>query len=217
MDYTIDTVVETKKSVDWSTYAVTLRFTDQEIIRDIIKLYNHGAPFAVDTTYSTGVFWKGLPQPTLKFDIAPQIEGVTKADARCLPLGDCSVSSVMFDPPFVMKNTTTRIPNGIIEIRFSGYKNAKSLWGFYGDALKEFYRILEPNGIVAFKCQDVVSSGRQWWSHIEVYRMAIETGFVAKDLFIKGRKSVMWSPNMANQKHAKKNHSFWWVFKKGDR
>lgn len=203
--------------VDWSTYAVTLRYSDQEILRDAMKLYNGDKPFTADVTYSKGAMWKGLAAPALKFDLFPQSPDVVKTDCRDLPLLDCSIDSIVFDPPFVMKDTTNRVPNGIIETRFSGYKDAKTLWGFYGDSLREFYRVLEIGGIVAFKCQDVVSSGRQWWSHIEVYRMAIDCGFVAKDLFVKGRKSIMWTDSWKNQQHAKKNHCFWWIFKKGGR
>jgi hypothetical protein len=199
---------------EWSDKAVSLNYNESAIIAAIIKLYNADQPFAVDATYSTGRMWTKLPQPLMRFDLYPQGDDVQQADARALPLADSSVGSVMFDPPFVMKDTTTRVPNGIIECRFTGYKNAADLWGMYGAALTEFYRVLTPGGIVAFKCQDVVSSGKQWWSHIKVYEMATALGFVGRDLFVLGRKSVMWSPNMRNQKHARKNHCYYWVFEK---
>ena len=49
----------------------------------------------------------------------------------------------------------------------------------------------------------------------QVLEMAKAMGFYAKDLFILVRNNVLWSPNMENQQHARKNHSFYWVFKKG--
>lgn len=206
--------VHVDERVAWNDMATTLEFDEQRIIKAIMKLHNNGQPFDVDPTYSKGVFWRGLPEPRHKFDINPQVEGVTQGDARSLPLDDESVGSVMFDPPFVVAPSPKP---GIIRDRFSCYYNAAELWGMYGEALAEFWRVLRPAGIVAFKCQDMVSSGRQWWSHIEVYRMATELGFYGKDLFVLGRHNVLWSPNMKNQRHARKNHSYYWVFQKGGR
>lgn len=176
---------------EWSDKAVSLNYNESAIIAAIIKLYNADQPFAVDATYSTGRMWAKLPQPLLRFDLYPQIDGVQQADARALPLASASIGSIMFDPPFVMKDTTNRIPNGIIECRFAGYKSAAELWSMYGDALAEFHRVLAPGGIVAFKCQDVVSSGRQWWSHIKVYEMATALGFTARDLKNGGKPLVL--------------------------
>lgn len=199
---------------EWGDKALTLYFDERKLLRAMKNLYTAGGPFDADVTYSTGSMWEGLQQPLQKFDLHPQVEGVIEADARCLPLAAESVSSIMFDPPFVMKNTTERTPNGIIETRFAGYATPELLWGMYRGALAEFWRVLRPTGIVAFKCQDVVSSGRQQWSHIRVFEYALAQGFVVQDLFVLGRKSVLWSPNMRRQKHARKNHCFYWVFLK---
>ena len=207
-----DVVVEER--VNWNDMAVSLEFDERRIIKAIMKLHNNGRTFDVDPTYSRGVFWEGLPKPKHRFDINPQCEGVEQADARALPLDDCSVDSIMFDPPFVLKDVVNRKVTGIIETRFFAYKNSDELWGMYKASLREFYRVLRPNGIVAFKCQDTISGGKQYWSHIEVHKMATEIGFYGKDMFIIGRHNVLWSPNMKNQLHARKNHSYYWVFKK---
>ena len=199
-------------ATDWSSYATTLVRSDQEAIRHIVRLNLGGEPFDLDPTYSKGVFWKGLPQPLLKYDKYPQSPDVLGADARCLPLPDQSVGSVMFDPPFVAKNTTERTPNGKIEMRFGGYATVAELWQFYHDALVEFRRLLRPGGVLVFKCQDMVSGGRQHWSHCEIWRMAIGMGYTAKDLYIKYNPNVLWSPNMKNQQHARRTHSYFWVF-----
>lgn len=199
---------------DWSSYATTIVKSDQEAIRHIARLNLDGAPFHLDPTYSKGVFWRGLPQPLLKYDKYPQDADVLQGDARCLPLPDQSVSSIMFDPPFVAKNTTTRVPNGKIEMRFGGYATVAELWQFYRDALVEFRRLLQPSGVLVFKCQDMVSGGKQHWSHCEIWRMATSMGYSAKDLYIKHNPRVLWSPNMASQQHARRTHSYFWVFVK---
>ncbi|HOX40473.1 MAG TPA: hypothetical protein PL033_21040 [Candidatus Brocadiia bacterium] len=62
------------------------------------------------------------------------------------------------------------------------------------------------------KCCDEIVSSKQRWSHIEILKIAEEPGFEAVDLFILHRTS----PAMVQekrQKHARKNHSFTWVFR----
>ncbi len=192
----------------------TVVTSDQEAIKNIQRLNLRGAQFDLDPTYSKGVFWKGLQGPRLKFDLYPQVSGVEQADACKLPLDDWSVDSIMFDPPFIAKNTTTRTPNGKIEMRFGGYDTVDLLWEFYWDALIEFRRLLRPQGFLVFKCQDVVSGGKQHWSHCEVWGMARDIGYTAKDLYIKVNRNILISPNMAHQQHARRTHSYFWVFQR---
>lgn len=192
----------------------TVVTSDQEAIKNIQRLNLRGFRFDLDPTYSKGVFWKGLEGPRLKFDLYPQADGVTQGDARKLPLADWSVDSIMFDPPFIAKNTTTRVPNGKIERRFGGYNSVDELFEFYSSALVEFRRILRPYGFLVFKCQDVISGGKQHWSHCEVWDMARDIGYTAKDLYIKVNRNIMISPNMANQQHARRTHSYFWVFQR---
>jgi hypothetical protein len=201
---------ETIRRPRWDDKVTSVSYDDKEIIRWIMTLHNAGNPFDVDVTYSTGRFWNGLPKPKYKFDIAPQAEGVVQADARNLPVASGSVTSVMFDPPFVV----APLPRpGIIRDRFSCYANVKELWAFYDATLQEIYRILSA-GIVTVKCQDIVSGGKQHLSHVAIINMAEKIGFYSKDLFILARENVLWSPNMEHQQHARKKHSYFLVFQK---
>lgn len=190
---------------------VTVDTDQSRILRNISKLYNAGFPFECDVTFSKGVFYKHLPEPRLKFDLYPQVEGVEQASADNLPLPDTSLTSLVFDPPFKASNSNVK---GIIEQRFTAFKSVPELWSFYGRALQEFMRVLHPRGIVVFKCQDTVSSGINWMTHFQVEKMAEEVGFGTLDLFILQAKSTIWSPNMAHQVHARKSHSFFYVFQK---
>ena len=198
----------------WDEHAVSLTYNEKDIIRWIILLHNNGKPFDVDPTYSTGRFWDDIPGPRLKFDIKPQVEDVIEADARKLPLPDSSVESIMFDPPFVVAMPTGEGEQGIIRNRFGYFKNIPELWSFYKDAMKEFKRILKTKGILVFKCQDTIDSGKQYMSHFEIMKYAEELGYYCKDFFILGRTNVMFSPNMKNQQHARKNHCYFIVFVK---
>jgi len=61
---------------------------------------------------------------------------------------------------------------------------------------------------------DTVSGGINYMSHAKVMLEAQRAGFYIKDLFILGRKNILWSPNMKNQQHARKNHCYFLVLQK---
>ena len=192
----------------------SIGFDEQEIIRDILFLHANGKYIDCDPTFSIGNFYKdGLPKPKYRFDKTPQIEGVIQATSDKLPLENESIDTLMFDPPFVM-GTSENYQNGsgIIGTRFTAFKDFAELKTMYSNSLKEFYRILRTDGIVIFKCQDCNSSAKQHFSHCWVMYEAMKFGFYPKDLFI------LFAKNRINdgrkQQHARKYHSYFWVFKK---
>lgn len=195
----------------WRDMITTVARDQEQILRNIMQLYLGGHAFHCDVTYSKGVFWKRIPPPTLMFDIAPQHEFVRQADCRHLPLHPACLRSVIFDPPFKASNSKVK---GIIEQRFTAFKSVEAIFAFYRESLDEFYRVLEPGGVAVVKCQDTVSSGKNHWSHREIEEHAKLIGFDQLDLFILLARSIIWSPNMANQQHARKAHSFFLVFRK---
>ncbi|HRU98639.1 MAG TPA: hypothetical protein P5092_14545 [Ruminococcus sp.] len=192
-----------------------------EIIRNILRLHVPEGKIDCDPTFSTGAFYRntGVDAPALRFDINPQCEGVTEADARHLPLVDGSISCMMLDPPFLATKgkSLTAADGNIINRRFGVYPDEKSLHRCYCDMLTEAYRVLKPNGILIFKCQDKVSSGRQYMSHVFIMNEAVRIGFYPKDLFILLAKSRLVAGWQRNQKHSRKYHSYFLVFQKNDR
>ena len=94
------------------------------------------------------------------------------------------------------------------------YANEQALHQMYLDSLKEFWRILKPDGILIFKCQDKVSSGKQYMTHVYTINMAEEIGFYTLDLFVLGVESRLVADWQMNQKHARKFHSYFLVFQK---
>lgn len=193
----------------------TIGYNQHDMIKDIISLY---CPDGIDCdlTYSKGNFYKnGIRAPHYKFDISPQSEDVMQGDSRNIALDDCSIKTIMFDPPFVGASRKDGKP-GIIKARFGYFKNIPELWDYYNQSIKECYRVLAPGGVLVFKCQDSVESHKQWITHVEVMNQAVRAGFYPKDLFVLLAKSRLISPNMKNQKHARKYHCYFWVFKKED-
>lgn len=199
----------------------SVSYDEQEIIQWILQLHCK-TQIELDPTYSKGNFYKGnFDQPIYKFDLYPQVDGVIEANAENLPLENESINTIMFDPPFLAtKGKSLIIDNGSNKInkRFGVYPTEKELHQFYLNALSEFYRILKNNGILIFKCQDKVSSGKQYFSHKFIMDEAEKIGYYCKDMFIllaKNRLVAEWQ--LKNQKNARKFHSYFLVFEKSNK
>ena len=181
-----------------------------QIIKDILALYCPDG-IDLDPTYSKGNFYKQIEKPRLKSDLFPQADDVVKCDAASLWLENDSIQTIMFDPPFVAGHTKEN-PTGIIGERFHGFRYVSDLWEWYDKCLLEFHRVLKKNGVLIFKCQDTVSSGKQHLSHVHIINKAEELGFYSKDLFILTAKNRIIGHNHQVQKHARKFHSYFLVF-----
>lgn len=188
----------------------SISYSQDEILNWIIQLYCPDG-FDLDPTYSKGVFYKNVPEPKLKFDLQPQIENVQKANCTNLPLDDCSINSIVFDPPF-MFGAHGQTKNNIMTKRFTMFNTFAQLCIMYQDSLREFYRLLKPKGILVFKCQDYTDS-KTTITHCLVYNWAYTIGFKAEDIFIRLTKGRIYNPKL-KQRHARKFHSYFWVLKK---
>jgi hypothetical protein len=204
-------------------YVKSISYNQHQIIKWILQLHCEG-DIELDPTYSTGGFYKqGVKEPKYKFDIFPVRPGVIKAAAEDLPIEDNSIKTMIFDPPFLstkgksLDNPTSDAQNKTVR-RFGCYPTERELFVFYKEAIVEFKRILEPGGILIFKCQDKVSSGKQYMSHNFVINCAEELGFYTKDLFVllsKNRMVPKWQT--LNQQHARKFHSYFLVFENSNK
>lgn len=198
----------------------SISYDQTEIINNILELHVPEHKIDCDPTFSKGVFYKntGIELPKYKFDISPQCDGVEFGDSRSLPLTSNSLRCIMFDPPFLAttgKSLEESAQNNRINKRFGVYPSEKELHQFYIDSLKEAYRLLQNNGILIFKCQDKISSGKQYMTHVFVMNEAVKLGFYPKDMFIllaQNRLVADWQAR--NQKNARKYHCYFWVFQK---
>lgn len=196
----------------------SIGYSQDEMIKDILKLHCNGGDIICDPTYSRGNFYKKLSRPKYTFDIEPQDSLTIKADCRKLPLQDDEIQTLMFDPPFVISSGPSLKNDvqgqNIIHKRFSGFPSPKALWDFYKESLDEFYRILKSDGTLIFKCQDTVSSGKNYLSHVEIINYAQKIGFYTKDLFILAAKTRLLSGKIKKQQHCRKFHCYFIIFKK---
>jgi len=191
----------------------SVSYDQNEIINWICDLYCPDG-IELDPTYSKGNFYKKIKPPELKFDLNPQTEDTKRADCTNLPVGSGSIKTIMFDPPFI-GGTIGNGKKGIIKERFGIYRNIPTLWAMYEKALMEFHRILSDDGVLIFKCQDTIESGKQYLSGFKIIKDALALGFYPKDKFILLAKSRLVSPSQRKQQHGRKFHSYFLVFIKG--
>jgi len=193
-------------------------YNDQQSILGAIRGLHCPDGFDVDATFGNGSFYKSKEEwPEYRFDLDPNLENCVEASSVNLPLDDESVSSVVFDPPFLTYVRSNRDGNGnmVMSKRFSGYWRYDELEEHYGHSLTEFNRILRKGGVVVFKCQDIIHNHKMHCTHVNVIRWAEERGFRLKDLFVLTAKHRMPSPNRAGkQKHARVFHSYFLVLTK---
>lgn len=203
-------------------------YNQYEIIQNILKLYNEERPIECDITYSIGNFYKEnkfkdedgnvvtihLEQPKYKFDLYPQTEDTIKLETEgVILLDDNSVSSIMFDPPFIIHGGSEIKDTSRTVNRFSGYVNREALYRSYYLWIKECYRVLKPDGILILKHQDCISSQCFMTSVEYSWLVADSVGFNTVDSFTLLAKSRI-KGKIKQQLHARRYDSVFKVLKK---
>jgi len=187
---------------------------DQDILMAIRQLYLDGKNFDLDPCFSTGTFYKGIEEPIFKLDKSPQRKDVIENDLLngLSDIANNVLNGIVFDPPF-MFGKHGGWENSVMNKRFTMFNKWEDLELMYKTALSEFYRVLKMKGIVAFKCQDYTDS-KTTLTHCFVHNWATDIGFKAEDLFIKiATGGRIWNKKLT-QRHARKFHCYWFVFKK---
>ena len=176
------------------------------------ELYIPDGAAVADVTWGKGAFWAKTDTSRFRLhasDLDPRDGNVAAADFRALPYPDASMHTVVLDPPYVH--------NPGVHITDHRYNNAATTSGMYHRDIVELYRqgMAEARRVGSqlwVKCKDEVESSKQRWSHIELYEIAVELGLVARDLFIVTPTSRTPTGRWATQHHARKVHSYLWVF-----
>ena len=84
------------------------------------------------------------------------------------------------------------------------------------EAADEAYRVSREEGIYIVKCIDQVCANRQRLTHVEIINELAKKGFVVEDLFVVMRLNRPGVSRVVKQVHARKNHSYFLVFRKSD-
>jgi tRNA G10 N-methylase Trm11 len=173
-----------------------------------------------DITYGKGVFWRNISKNRYQL-LATDIN--TGVDCRALPYDNCSLDCVVFDPPYM------HTPGGTAHVNHQNYENyygnniaANGSAKKYHEAVLDLYfrtvhevkRVLKPEGIFVVKCMDEVCANQQRLTHVEIINEYGNQGFIVEDLFVLLRNNRPGVSRLLRQVHARKNHSYFVVFRK---
>lgn len=188
--------------------------SETELLSNLIKLYCPNG-IELDPMYNKGHFYRNLPKPKFVSDLEPRLENIPKADARNLDFESNSIESMILDPPFLFN---IHGKNGIQgeyanSKRYGIFPSFRELSLTYQELLFESYRILKKKGILLFKCQDYTDS-KTTLTHCYVNQWALEVGFKIEDIAILHISKGKIANHNTTQRHLRKHHSYFLVFKK---
>lgn len=196
------------------------------VFMDILRLYVPLGAEGCDVTYGKGAFWSDEAREHVGTLHASDLQmGVC---ASALPYADGSMGFHVFDPPYMcgffrpVASQKAQANHSDFSARYgnhggTGYKGQyyhAAVEAIYTDGLREAWRVLAPGGIQVTKVQDEVSSHKQYLTHCHVVAEAERLGFEVLDLFVVVRRDKPHVKRIKNQEHARKNHSYFLVFRK---
>lgn len=215
---------------------------NDEVFKDILRLFVTEGSTIADVTFGLGVFWNKVD--TSKYHILPSdlylkpetmqryadLNPRDGVNSKQLPYGNTSLDVVVFDPPYMesfYRNQKDQMGGTGTHVSFrraysSGKGDEKAETGKYHDAVTEMYiksgaeayRVLKENGLYIVKCQDEVSANKQRLTHVEIITAFEQMGFYCEDIFIVVRTNRPVISRLKKQVHARKNHSYFLVFRK---
>jgi hypothetical protein len=193
---------------------------EQELLKIIIDIHLKGK-IELDPMYFKGNFYKdGIERPDYYYDnnwevcqkSELDISKPVQADATNLHwFKDGKFNNIILDPPFLF-GIHGKTKNYYSSQTHTIFKDFNELEKLYKAILKEAHRLLKKGGILIFKCQDYTDS-KTTMTHCLVYNWATELGFYADDLAILVKPNKVYNGNL-NQKHFRKIHTYFWIFKK---
>lgn len=201
---------------------------NEDIFPMILSLYAQEGAEIADVTYGRGVFWKKVDKTAYKLHFSDIKTGI---DCRNLPYEDGSMDCVVLDPPymegFYRRSQEHLAGSGSFSSFREAYSDGKvysqeegapryhnAVLNMYYEAGVEAKRVLKHHGILIIKCQDEVSANKQHLTHVEIINEYNKYGFTTEDIFIMVRNNKPNVSTIKKQVHARKNHSYFIVFKK---
>lgn len=194
--------------------------TNDGLFPGILQLYVPLGSTVADITYGGGVFWRSVQKD--RYHLLPT-DIKTGVDCRALPYENGSLDCVVFDPPYM------HTPGGTAHVNHQNYENYygnnvasngsekkyhEAVLDLYFKTAHEAKRVLKPEGIFIVKCMDEVCANQQRLTHVELINEFCSHGFVVEDLFVLLRTNRPGVSRILRQVHARKNHSYFLVFRK---
>ena len=194
--------------------------TNEDVFSQLISLYVLPGSTVADVTYGRGVFWKKVPNGQYRLLTTDLRDGI---DCRKLPYKEATLDCVVFDPPYMHtpggtahvnhQNYETYYRNNVAD-NGSGKKYHEAVLDLYFKSAREAHRVLRNEGIYIVKCGDEVCANQQRLTHVELINELTQNGFIIEDLFVLLRNNRPGVSRVIRQVHARKNHSYFLVFRK---
>jgi hypothetical protein len=199
---------------------------NSEVFPKILELHVPKGSIVADVTYGKGVFWRKIPEGDY---VLRKSDLKTGTDCRHLPYDAGAIDCVVLDPPYMeglFREDESLAGAGTHDAFRDHYSNGSrpaELQRKWHDAVVELYvqsacealRVLKPKGTLIVKCQDEVSACVQRLTHVEIIMNYLKLGLYCNDLFVVTRLNKPGITRVKVQLHARKNHSYFLVFKKG--
>jgi hypothetical protein len=194
-----------------------------DMIAHVARLYIPDGATVIDTTWGHGGFWHRTDTGRFRLigsDLLDAPGAAVRADFRQLPLRARSADVVVFDPPYVP--VTSSMKRAI----HATYRNeqAAGLGQLYRDVVElyrlgmnEAWRVLRPGGSCWVKCQDMVNGKQQHWSVVQMHDLGVRLGYKPQDMFVLVNPQPPGARYAERQYHARRNHSYLWIFTKSRR
>ena len=198
-----------------STVIKSVNDNQNEILCNILRLYIKSDTFDCDLTFSVGNFYRQIDKPHFRFDINPQTEDV-KHLSEAYDIPSYSLHSIVIDLPFIVNANCKGgfSEHSKIAKRFDFFTSEEELYKANNDMIELSYDKLSKGGFLIMKVMDVCGPNGQIWVANYVHNKAIECGFVLDDIFVLLARSKYLHTNGKIQRHARKYHSYFFVFRK---
>jgi len=184
------------------------------LFADILSLYLPRGR-VLDATWGRGNFWTTVDLSpyhlvTMDMEMPAQVRG----DFAHLPFRDQVFDGAVLDPPYAGHGSGRTIHESITKTyNLKPGTSTAHIKAFYSQGMAECARVLRPGGILVVKCQDSIESGKQQRMEHWVSRVASDLGLTDEDtlVLVQSGRPLMRHPY---QKHARKNHSYFRVFRR---
>jgi len=193
---------------------------NEELFPNILKLYLPNGGNVADITFGKGVFWRNVDKK--KYKLTPS-DLTTGVDCRKLPYKANRFDCVVLDPPYMhTPGGTAHNGHQNFESYYKNNNSGNNTTKKYHEAVLDLYfnagieanRVLKHKGIFIVKCQDEVCANKQRLTHVELINEFITMGLVCEDVFVLIRNGRPGVSRVITQIHARKNHSYFLVFRK---
>lgn len=179
-----------------------------QILRDIISLYVSSCQIDCDLTFSKGGFYHKMQRPKECYDIQPLYDFVQPLD-MVKSKQNCYQSVVIDLPFYVDKGARYSMSE-----RYGKFDSVEELQDTYTAMLQLAKQLLVSNGVLIMKVQDTSYNHKPIWIHTLVEQTAKELDLQMEDVLIHTEKSVPTMAHYTIQRHARKQHSYFYVFRK---